>query len=329
MSNNRINTIAIVGASGTVGAYSTRSLLAAGKKVTALTRPESTTTFPSDVSVAKVDYSDHEALTSALEGHDALIITLAVQAAKDTENKIIDAAVAAGIKWILPNEWGYEYAEQVGKDVFFGPAKKAVRDYIESKGVYWIGASCGFWYEFSLAGGAERYGFDLAKREVTLFDEGEQKICTSTWEQVGVAVAKLLSLPVEKEGDGPALVDWRNKYFHFTSFTIDQKEMWASLRRVTGTKEEDWKVTKMPVQEVYKNGVDAMKSGDMIGFAKALYSRIFFPDQPGRQDLLYGLDNEKVGLPKEDLDEATKRAIGLHEDGWFEKKYGDYTSARK
>ncbi|KAG8623794.1 hypothetical protein KVT40_008770 [Elsinoe batatas] len=319
--SNRLTNIAIVGASGTVGTYATRSLLAAGKSITAITRSGTSTSFPSGVRVAPVSYDDPASLVAALKGHDALIITMSVTAPQDTETKLIDAAIEAGVKWILPNEWGYQYGEQAGKDVFFGPAKTATRKYIESKGGQWIGIACGFWYEFSLAGGVERYGFDLGKREVTLFDEGERSIGTSTWEMCGVAVARLLSLPVEKDGEGPALVDWRNGHCRFASFTVSQRDMWESLVRVTGTKEGDWKVSKVPVGEFYQEGLKQMQGGDRVGFAKCLYSRMFFEDNAGRQDLSYGLDNEKLDLPKEDLDEATKRAVGLYEEGWFQKQY--------
>ena len=48
----------------------------------------------------------------------------------------------------------------------------------------------------------------------------------------------------------------------------------------------------------------------MLGFAKALYAEVFACDwgnyQTGRE-----LDNEKVALEKEDLDEATKRAVEM------------------
>lgn len=48
----------------------------------------------------------------------------------------------------------------------------------------------------------------------------------------------------------------------------------------------------------------------MLGFAKALYAEVFACElgdyQTGR-----GLDNARVGLEKEDLDEATKRAVEM------------------
>ena len=53
----------------------------------------------------------------------------------------------------------------------------------------------------------------------------------------------------------------------------------------------------------------------MLGFGKLLYARIFYPDEPGNFDKHYGVSNDKLGLPEEDMDEATKRAVKRSEAG--------------
>ena len=66
-----------------------------------------------------------------------------------------------------------------------GDAKKITREFIEKlERGSWIAVSCGFWYEWSLAIPVA-YGFDFENRAVTLFDDGETRINTSTWPQVG------------------------------------------------------------------------------------------------------------------------------------------------
>lgn len=47
----------------------------------------------------------------------------------------------------------------------------------------YIAVVTGFWYEFSLAN-PSNYGFNFVDRTVTLYDEGDTKISTSTWPQV-------------------------------------------------------------------------------------------------------------------------------------------------
>lgn len=50
----------------------------------------------------------------------------------------------------------------------------------------YIAISTGFWYELGLSMPAG-FGIDLANRAVTLFDEGETKISTSTRARTGLA----------------------------------------------------------------------------------------------------------------------------------------------
>ena len=250
---------------------------------------------------------------------------MAVTAPPDQQAKLVEAAAEAKVPWVLPNEFGGDgLNKELGRDIILGPMKEKVRDQIESLGVSsWIGVACGFWYEYSLGGGPYRYGFDFKKREVTFFDDGTTRLNTSTWPQTGRSVANLLALKVlpEDENDkSPCLAQFKNKFVYVSSFTISQKEMFESVLRVTGEKASDWKVTHVSVKDRYAEGVKEFQSGNLAGFAQALYSRNFFPDGAGDFGALRGLDNEKLGLPKEELDEYTKIGVGLAESGYFDNE---------
>lgn len=199
------------------------------------------------------------------------------------------------------------------------------RDEIESLGVSkWIVLSCGFWYEFSLGGTADRYGFDFHNRSIVLFDDGKTKINTSTWAQCGRAVASFLSLKLlpEDEGDkSPAIEKWANGVFFASSFLVSQMDMFESAKRVTGTTDADWTITHENSGERYKNAVQDLQKGDMKGFVRLLYTRMFFPNGDGDYESSKGLQNDILGLPKEDLDEATKEAIHLALGGGLETRY--------
>ncbi len=84
--------------------------------------------------------------------------------------------------------------------------------------------------------------------------------------------------------------------------------MFASTLRVTGTKENDWTITKEPAQTRFSTGLKEMQQGNRIGFAK-LMSRVFYPDGCGDFEHNKGTLNSLLKLPKEDIDEATKAAI--------------------
>jgi uncharacterized protein YbjT (DUF2867 family) len=68
-----------------------------------LTREASTHKFPEEVKVVKVDYTNLESLTKALKGQDALVSAVA-SVAVPSQRMLIDAAVKAGVKRIIPSE---------------------------------------------------------------------------------------------------------------------------------------------------------------------------------------------------------------------------------
>ena len=294
-------------------------MLKIGKhKITALTRADSINKLPSGVEVKTVNYDDPSSLIEALKGQEVLIITMAVTASPEQQTKLIDAAAAANVPWVLPNEFGGDPSElEMQKDNFLGETKAKYRDHIEKLGKSsWIGIVCNYWYEYSLSGGSSLYGFDFKNRTVTFFDDGNTRINTSTWPQTGRAVAKLLSLKVFKDNvndKSACLNDFRNECVYVSSFTVSQKDMLNSVMRVTGTSLKDWKVNYEPVKERYQSGVEEFKKGNRLGFAKLLYSRSFYPDNCGNYEATKGLHNDILGLPKEDLDEYTKIAVEMAE----------------
>ncbi|KAL8822689.1 MAG: hypothetical protein Q9191_006576 [Dirinaria sp. TL-2023a] len=312
--SNPVKNVAIVGAGGQVGKFVTEALLKTGKHtVTAITRADSTSKLPEGVQVAKVNYDDQSSLVKALSGHQALVITMGVMAPAEQQTKLIEAAAEANVPYVIPNEWGTAGTnEQLGKDTFLGPKAAGYRAHIEQLGKSaWIGICCGFWYEYSLAGGPERYGFDLKKREVIFFDDGTTRLNTSTWLQCGRAVAGLLTL------DEKSLSQFKNNFVYISSFALNQREMFAALQKATGTKEGDWKVTSQPSGERYKSGIEMLQGGNRLGFARLLYTRVFFPSAEGNYEVTQGLNNDLLGLPKEDLDEATTRAVGMVDELGF------------
>ena len=291
--------------------------------VTAITREGSSSKIPDGVSVAKVNYDEPQTLIKALEGHDVLIVSMSVTAPKDSQTKIIEAAFAAKVPWILPNEFGGDAGNPIaGKESLIGPAKEAQRELIASKGkgtTSYIGIACSFWYEWSLCGGEARYGFDIPNRKVTFFDDGNTKINTTTWPQLGRGVANLLAfkiLPDDAADKSPSLSDYRNKFVRISSFRMSQRDMLDVLNRTLGTKTSDWTTKKVPAKEMHERGKEMLfKEGNQEGFSWLLYSRLFYNDGSGDFEKRAGIDNEKLGLPKEDPVEAARYGLKLAEEG--------------
>ena len=264
----------------------------------------------------QVSYDDDgQSLISALQGQHFLVITLSAQAPPDIHSQIVQAAVKAGVPYIMPNGYGSDILDKSLSEENLVSVHVIERcKEIESLGASYITMVCGFWYEWSLALGELAFGFDIKKRKVTFFDDGKTLTNISTWKQCGRALAALLSLPIS--GASPAVSQWKNKPLYIDSFRISQQDMLNSLHRVIGTTDKDWDITYESSAQRYKDGLAEMQKGDRMGFAKALYSRTMYPNGGGDYQSSRGLANELLGLPKDDLDEATKRAVEMVESGW-------------
>jgi hypothetical protein len=306
-------------ASGNVGSHILKSLLATNNhQITVLTRTDSTATFPSTVTVKKVDYASEKSIEEALRGTDFLIISLFARAPPDVHPRIVNAAAAVGVEYVMPNWFGFGFDGRTGSvppDAIGGAFARFIDD-VKKANVKYVALCCGFWYEFSLGMGEPWFGFDIAGRKVTMFDEGTKRINTSTWELCGDAVAKVLSLPVGGKEGGVGLKDWENKGLYVSSFLISQRDMLDSLHRVLGTTDEDWEIRYQPAEERYEEGLKELQEGNMVGFAKALYSRTFYPEGRGDYETGFGVDNGKLELAKEDLDVATQRAVEMVQGGF-------------
>lgn len=104
-----IKTVAVVGASGNVGKAVVKALLDSGFDVTAITRPNSTSTFPSSIDVRRANPNSFEELKTALAGQDAVVSASATEVVAGAgQNPLIDAAVTAGVKRFIPSEFGHD-----------------------------------------------------------------------------------------------------------------------------------------------------------------------------------------------------------------------------
>lgn len=238
---------------------------------------------------------------------------MAPTAPRDTHSKLVQAASKADVPYIMPNGYAGDIENiKLGEETMLGPVAKANRDEIERLGMQWIAVCCGFWYEYSLAGGEARLGFDFDKRSLTIYDDGNTKNSVSTLSQVGRAVAKMLSLKVlpDNENDRSLTVSqWLNKALYIKSFVVSQNDIFESVKRVTGTSDADWTVTHEATKKRYQDGLELVKGGNMAGFSKLFYARGFYPDD--QSDCSAKAQNELLGLPEENLDEFTQVGIDM------------------
>jgi hypothetical protein len=295
-----------------------------------LTRQGSKNQVPAGVKAVPVDYNDEASVIAALKGQQFLIITLSGFAPPDAHSKIVQAAAKAGVPHIMPNIFGIDDSnEALTTENPLSADIKGITADIEAAGLSYTYLICSLWYEYSLAMGPLWFGFDFANKKLTLYDDGTTKVNLTTWEQCGRAITALLSLkelPEDANDTSPTVDTWRNKPLVISSFLVSQLDMFESWKRVTGDKDEDWTIEKVSSKERYQQGIEAMKSAQdpmsaRMGAAMASFVRIFFPNGGGDYESTRGLDNDKLGLPKEDLDERTAVAKQMVDDGYAAKLF--------
>ncbi|KGO42643.1 hypothetical protein PEX1_016500 [Penicillium expansum] len=317
MSTKPVTRVAIVGATGRIGGAFAQSLLQTGQhEVTALTRKDSQGKVPEGVRSVQVNYDDDDSLVKALNGQQFLVITLSVRAPEDLHARITAAAAKAGVSYIMPNAYGFPISPEGVKDGdLYGKRVISRIDDAQNGGSSSVTMPCGFWYEWSLACGEQWFGFTIKDRKVTFFDDGTRVVSASTWDQCGRALAALLSLP--ESGETPALADFKNKEVRINSFRVSQRDMLDSLHRVLGTTDSDWEITHESVAKRLADGAEEMAKGVFTAIPKMLYGSVFLPtNKEGDFAGTMELANDILGLPKEDLDEATKRVVDMVAGGW-------------
>jgi hypothetical protein len=289
--------------------------------VTAITRPNSTSKLPEGVKVIHVDYSgdDDTALVEALQGQQVLLITMAVTAPRGTINKLVYAAAKAGVPYVLPNWFGHDNTnDALCDDSMLSPSRDSIIAEFKAHGTTsYIFLVCNFWYEFSLGGGPDRFGFDFKNRSFIQFDEKDVVFNTTTWPQCGQAIASLLSLnefPDDGQDKSPTFSQFANNSVYISSFRLSQRDMWESVKRVTGTVDADWTITHESAAQRWKESRVAVERGDFGSFPRMLYSRMFFPTADGDLQSRHELHNDLLRLPVEDLDEYTAIAIRMGEN---------------
>jgi uncharacterized protein YbjT (DUF2867 family) len=294
--------IAMVGATGTVGSTTLAALLKTNiHTITAISRAESNASFPSEVHVKKGDYSDSAFLASALKGQDVLLLQVNMMPdAMQSQVTLIEAAAKAGVRWVLPTEFGSDIYSQIATDFPMTGMKKKYRDLIEEKGMNWVAVVNNPWFDWSLARGM--WNIDIPGRKATIFNN-TSKFSTTTLGQVGRGVAALLSLPDEK------LNEFKNKPIYLRSFLISQREALDSALRATGTNENDWEITKQDPEVAIKASRDAVAAGNPFAFVSEFYVIHMLEGKGGNYEEKAAKHAEVLGLKEENLDDIVERVV--------------------
>lgn len=301
MSAKQGRNIAMVGASGNIGSRTLAAILETGvHTVTAISRGESNTTFPAGVAVKKGDYADEPFLVNAMQKQDVLVIQLGFMATGQ-QIPLIHAAAKAGVKYVLPTEFGSDPYAPFAKAFPMLAEKKKYRDLVEELGMSWIAVVNNPWFDWSLKQG--NWGINVKERKAVLYKGAEAKFNTTTLKQVGEGVAALLSLPDAQ------LETFKNKPVYLSSFETTQKEMLDSVVRATGGKEGDWNIVVRDATDVIAEGREEVAKGNPFAFVYEFYIAHMQDAFGGDYHEKAAQDAKILGLKAGGLDDAVEAVV--------------------
>jgi len=217
-------------------------------------------------------------------------------AAADQQERLVDAAIVAGVKRLLPSEFGVHLESEAnrGNPVFQG--KTAMRRYIEKKlkksDTSYTFLENGLFLDWGLATG---FIADLKKRTFIQHDGGDVEFSSTTLDGVGQAVVGILRSPAETA----------NRIVKVHSAITTKRKLLELAKNALG--EDGWtslgKDTKELEQEAYQ--ILDKDPANVMGWVTGFLWRAGF----GRDcaSKFQDNDNDLLGVPQ--LDDADIKAI--------------------
>jgi len=274
-----IKKVALAGASGNLGPAILEQLLQAKFTVTVLTRKDSKSTFPAGVNVAPVDYDSLESLTAALKGQDALVSTLA-SAAITVQTSLIDAAVAAGVKRIIPSEFGCDTSHPKASKLAVYRGKRVVAEHLEK-----LAEEGKVTYTFIYTGGfldwGLRSGFLIGEK----YDGGDRPFSASTLATIGKMVAAVLLHPDKS----------KNRSVHVHDAVVTQNQLAAYAEKANpGKKWQAPPVDTAEAEQLASAELQKPEPNYRLAFYNQIKRAIWGEGYGGAFD---HVDNEEFGVP--------------------------------
>jgi uncharacterized protein YbjT (DUF2867 family) len=229
--------VAIVGATGHLGSAITKALLEQGNKVQVSLLLRS---LPADTPAAKqtsradlvnkgakvididVESATVDKLATALANTDVVLSVVGINLLKDGQLKLVEAAKKAGVKRIIPSEFGLD----MGKLGRGGPVppwdfKLDVQDAVKKSGLEYTLVESGLFGDYL----SPFAGIDTATKTLTAPGSFETRLTISPLADVGKQVADLIV-----SGRG------RNETVYLGTVNYSWNDLHAALERATGAK---------------------------------------------------------------------------------------------
>ncbi|GAB7324554.1 hypothetical protein MBLNU13_g08455t1 [Cladosporium sp. NU13] len=320
-----IERVALAGA-GRIGLPIALELDNSGYQVTVLTRDATLSKeLPSSIKIEQVEYDSQSSLEHALQGHDALISTVAMSAISN-QPQMIDAAIAAGVKWFIPAEYTVNSRDTLAQAQPMMSSVVAIQKFLATKHnqISWFVINCGALLEFVLD---HPVILDFDKHFATLWDGGEGAISLSSIPLLARAVSAVLKQP-------DRVVDHRLKVH---GGTITQNRAFEIAKQASTL---EWTAEHADSQTAYAAAFKSLSDGSantqeqLMAVLLTAYNAASFGRCDGHFESAYAeSDNDWLGVEEfvdGEIEEAIKqRVIKLEQGGAAIEKHleslGDVT----
>jgi hypothetical protein len=297
MSTITYKNVLLVGGSGDLGKHILSALLADSTfNVTVLSRTGSSSVFPLNVKVIKIDYTDYDAVKKALTGQDVVISAIGGDGTFEKfDLTLIEASVEVGVKWFIPSEFSADVSQSNFASLPFVASKveaiQLLKKY-ESHLAHTFITTGGF-LDWGLDNGF--LGYDIPNHTVTLYDEGKNLVSGATLPSIGKAVVAVIHHPELT----------LNKRIYIADATFTQQEALALLEKYTGTK---WTVKHLRTEDSYKQGGEYYAKGDLSNGIRAYILASVYNEQSA-SNFQGKTSNKALGLETISLEQIIKEAV--------------------
>lgn len=294
------NRIALAGATGNLGLPILEALLSAGFSVTVLSRiggNSSKLTPHPNLVIKEVNFESTASLTPAISGAEVVISCLATLAI-GSQNPLIDASVDAGVKRIIPAEFGMDSQNPLCMKLPVCAPKVDTQRYLQKKsastpGFTYTSIANGLFLDWCLATGII---LNPAQHTATLYNGGDVIFSATTLADIAKAVIGVIE----------HLEETANRVVYIHSAAVTQKQLIQYAEDKDG---KNWNTVVKSTEEVRRESFIELGKGPrgdvnaaMLGFSIcACWDSNYGCNFSGH------LDNDLLGM--EEMSESQLRAL--------------------
>jgi uncharacterized protein YbjT (DUF2867 family) len=278
-----IKNVAITSASGALGSVIFKKLVDYGQfNIRVLKRAGSDSRFPKGTDVVEVDYESFESLRGALQGQDA-VVSCVTSAQTGTQNQLIDAAIAAGVKRFLPSEFGSDLDNPKTQKLPVFAHKVQTQEYIRSQS---RGTDMSYTFLYNSGfldwGLSHHFLLNTAEYKPTIFDGGDVPFSATTLASVGDAVVGVLTHLKETE----------NRAVKIRDVVVTQNQLLSLAKQIAP--DAPWEPVDAKLEDIVANAAAKLAEGDYSfnNLVPYLWLSIFNPDYSSD----FGKDNQLLGV---------------------------------